>query len=62
MLDLDALDGAPQPPRVLLVNLNLRAVTAGGGESLVEKQLGAMLGDALLGAEPAETSVRFPRR
>jgi len=32
-------------PRLLVVNLNLRAVTAGGRQSLVEKQLGAMLQD-----------------
>lgn len=50
---LDALDGAPQPPRILLVNLNLRAVTAGGAESLVEKQLGAMLADQIWA--PCET-------
>jgi serine/threonine protein kinase len=44
---LASLDGAQQPPKALLVNLNLRAVTAGGVESLVEKQLGAMLRDAI---------------
>lgn len=44
---LDALDGKPGPDRALLVNLNLRAVTAGGAESLVEKQLNAMLKDEI---------------
>jgi len=42
----NALTGAGTGhPRLLVVNLNLRAVTAGGRESLVEKQLGAMLHD-----------------
>ncbi len=42
----NALSGeATGPPRLLVVNLNLRAVTAGGRESLVEKQLAAMLQD-----------------
>ncbi|MFO0570172.1 MAG: protein kinase [Polyangiaceae bacterium] len=44
---LHALDGGEQPPRALLVNLNLRAITAGGAESLVEQQLVAMLKDDL---------------
>jgi serine/threonine protein kinase len=39
----ETLDGADPPEGALLVNLNLRAVTAGGRESLVERQLGAML-------------------
>lgn len=42
-----ALDGTEQQPQALLVNLNLRAVTAGGAESLVEKQLVAMLKESL---------------
>lgn len=42
-----ALDGAPQPSRALLVNLNLRAVAAGSVESLVEVQLARMLEDQL---------------
>lgn len=42
----NALAGAATGhPRLLVVNLNLRAVTAGGRNSLVEKQLGAMLRD-----------------
>jgi hypothetical protein len=42
----NALTGAgTSHPRLLVVNLNLRAVTAGGRNSLVEKQLGAMLRD-----------------
>jgi serine/threonine protein kinase len=44
---LASLDGEGQPPRALLVNLNLRAITAGGATSLVERQLGAMLKDDL---------------
>ncbi len=40
---LTALGGSDGHPRVLLVNLNLRAVTAGGADSLVERQLVAML-------------------
>ena len=40
----NALTGAGTGhPRLLVVNLNLRAVTAGGRDSLVEKQLGAIL-------------------
>lgn len=39
----DALAGAATPSAALLVNLNLRAVTAGGNKSLVERQLKAML-------------------
>ncbi|MEO7033746.1 MAG: serine/threonine-protein kinase [Polyangiaceae bacterium] len=38
-----ALGGGAQPERALLVNLNLRAVAAGGATSLVEKQLSKML-------------------
>ncbi len=44
---LASLDGVVQPPRALLVNLNLRAITAGGAQSLVECQLVAMLKDEL---------------
>lgn len=44
---LDALHGGAQPGKALLVNLNLRAVTAGGPESLLEKQLAAMLQEAI---------------
>ena len=44
---LASLQGDAQPPRALLVNLNLRAITAGGAESLVERQLVAMLKDEL---------------
>jgi hypothetical protein len=44
---LASLDGDGQPPRALLVNLNLRAITAGGGQSLIEQQLVAMLKDEL---------------
>lgn len=44
---LDAPGGAEQPPKALLVNLNLRAVTAGGAESLMERQLVAMLKDEI---------------
>jgi hypothetical protein len=36
---MEALDGKEQPARALLVNLNLRAITAGGTKSLVEEQL-----------------------
>jgi serine/threonine protein kinase len=39
----EALIGKSQPSRALLVNLNLRAVTAHGDDSLVERQLQAML-------------------
>jgi serine/threonine protein kinase len=42
-----SLNGDGQPPRALLVNLNLRAITAGGAQSLVERQLVAMLKDEL---------------
>lgn len=35
----DALTGTPPPQGALLVNLNMRAVTAGGARSLVEQQL-----------------------
>lgn len=38
-----ALDGQTNEPRALLVNLNLRAVTAHAAESVVERQLKAML-------------------
>jgi serine/threonine protein kinase len=38
-----ALEGQANEPRALLVNLNLRAVTANGAESVVERQLVAML-------------------
>lgn len=44
---LAALDGRIGPERALLVNLNLRAVTAGGTNSLMEGQLLAMLKDEL---------------
>jgi len=40
---LGSLGGTDGHARALLVNLNLRAVTAGGVESLVERQLVAML-------------------
>lgn len=39
----DALGGAEPPEGALLVNLNLRAVTAGGVKSLVERQLMQLL-------------------
>jgi serine/threonine protein kinase len=39
----ESLDGAEPPDGSLLVNLNLRAVTAGGRDSLVERQLTALL-------------------
>lgn len=39
----DALSGAAAPEGALLVNLNLRAVTAGGTNSLVERQLMQLL-------------------
>lgn len=42
-----ALSGGAQPERALLVNLNLRAVAAGGSKSLVETQLTRMLRDEL---------------
>lgn len=42
-----ALDGADPPDGALLVNLNLRAVTAGGRESLVERQLQSLLSPTL---------------
>lgn len=42
-----ALAGGPQPARALFVNLNLRAVAAGGTDSLVEAQLARMLTDSL---------------
>jgi serine/threonine protein kinase len=44
---LASLDGDAQPIRALLVNLNLRAITAGGAQSLIERQLVAMLKDEL---------------
>ena len=44
---LEALNAEQQPAKALLVNLNLRAVTAGGVESLMERQLVAMLKDEL---------------
>lgn len=44
---LKALHGQSNQPGVLLVNLNLRSVAAGGRDSLVEKQLTAMLSDTL---------------
>ena len=56
---LEALDGAEQPPRGLLVNLNLRAITAGGAESLVERQLVAMLKDELW--SPCATCAHAPK-
>jgi serine/threonine protein kinase len=43
----DALDGSPAPDGALLVNLNLRAVTAGGAASLVERQLMQLLQPSL---------------
>jgi len=43
----NALAGRAQPNGALLVNLNLRAVTAGGDSSLVEKQLTKMLDPVL---------------
>lgn len=39
----DALDGGRPPEGALLVNLNLRAVTAGGPNSLMERQLMQLL-------------------
>jgi serine/threonine protein kinase len=39
----DALAGSPPPEGALLVNLNMRAVTAGGSKSLVERQLMQLL-------------------
>lgn len=52
-----ALAGGEPPEGALLVNLNLRAVTAGGAESLVEQQLKQLLQPALWA--PCETcSVR----
>jgi serine/threonine protein kinase len=44
---LASLNREEQPARALLVNLNLRAIAAGGTESLVERQLVAMLADEL---------------
>lgn len=44
---LDALAGQQPPDGALLVNLNLRAVTAGGADSLVERQLLQLLQPAL---------------
>ncbi len=44
---LASLDGQAQPARALLVNLNLRAITAGDTDSLVERQLVAMLQEPL---------------
>jgi len=43
----ESLNGDEQPPRGLLVNLNLRAITAGGAQSLVERQLVEMLKDEM---------------
>jgi serine/threonine protein kinase len=43
----ESLAAKAQPARALLVNLNLRAVTAGGDDSLVEKQLERILDDVL---------------
>jgi serine/threonine protein kinase len=43
----DALGGGAPPEGALLVNLNLRAVTAGGASSLVERQLMQLLQPAL---------------
>jgi serine/threonine protein kinase len=40
---VDSLAGASAPDGALLVNLNLRAVTAGGSDSLVERQLMQLL-------------------
>ncbi len=40
---VDSLAGASAPEGALLVNLNLRAVTAGGSDSLVERQLMQLL-------------------
>jgi hypothetical protein len=50
---LGSLHGDAQPARALLVNLNLRAVTAGGAESLVERQLLAMLTSAIVPKRPS---------
>jgi serine/threonine protein kinase len=44
---LASLNGEEQPRRALLVNLNLRAITAGGTDSLADRQLVAMLKDEL---------------
>jgi serine/threonine protein kinase len=44
---LTSLNGESQPARAILVNLNLRAITAGGTDSLIERQLVAMLKDEL---------------
>lgn len=46
----DALAGEKLPEGALLVNLNLRAVTAGGSNSLVERQLMQLLQPALWSA------------
>ncbi|WP_437316318.1 methylation-associated defense system protein kinase MAD6 [Sorangium sp. So ce385] len=54
-----ALDGQAVDPRALLVNLNLRAVTAGGAASLVERQLVAMLAPVLWA--PCETCAHRAR-
>lgn len=53
----DSLAGAPAPEGALLVNLNLRAVTAGGASSLVERQLMQLL-QPLLWAPCTGCSVR----
>lgn len=56
-----ALSGGAQPERALLVNLNLRAVAAGGSQSLVEKQLVRMLRDELWApCEPCAYASRCP--
>lgn len=53
----DALGGAPAPEGALLVNLNVRAVTAGGTNSLVERQLMQLL-QPQLWAPCASCSIR----
>jgi serine/threonine protein kinase len=40
-------EGGEPPDRMLVVNLNMRAIAAGGQDSLVEKQLSALLQDTI---------------
>jgi serine/threonine protein kinase len=42
-----ALDGSDSPAGAILINLNLRAVTAGGRDSLLERQIQALLREEL---------------
>jgi serine/threonine protein kinase len=56
-----SLDGSDPPEGALLVNLNLRAVTALGRASLVERQLEKMVGAGLWGpCETCELKKRCP--